>query len=253
MTLIELVHTQGRLLPAHGHANPYLALLVSGSYEDIAAGRRRTFAPADALFSPAGFEHRDRIGTGGARFLVVTLDGDGGDRFVERRAAWSTPGHWRGGGPALDLARLHLELVRSGGTLDAWQVESRLLAAWARVDHETGGERGRAPWLERARARLHDESAALPRVIDLAADAGVHPTYFARAFARHYGLGPAQYRAHLRVTAACRALAERATLREIAIAVGYADQAHFARDFLRRMGTTPARYRRLILRPTAVP
>jgi AraC family transcriptional regulator len=233
-------------MPVHCHADPYLCLVLSGRYEDSIAGRGRTFAPADAMFGPPGFEHRDRVGSGGARFFMVAFDPAAGESFTDRREVWMTPHRWNASGPSLELARLHVDFSRSGGRLDAMEIESRLLALWSGITGARATEHRGAAWLDGARARLHDEFAQSLRIVTLAADAGVHPPYFTRAFRARYGVGPAEYRARLRVTAACRSLADRRPIRQIAITLGYADTAHFTRDFLARVGITPAAYRRVV-------
>ena len=246
VTLAEVVHARGRSLPGHGHADPYFCLLLSGRYEDIVSGRERMFAPADAMFSPPGLEHRDRIGTGGAKFFTISFDPAAGPAYVERPALWNTPQRWSASGPSLDLARLYVTFVQSGAMLEAIDVEARVLALWSAITGPGSVERGPAAWLSAARARLHDEIAPAPRIADLAVDAGVHPVYFSRAFTSRFGMGPAEYRARLRVGAACRALGQQLPIRRIAIALGFADQAHFTRDFRARIGVTPAAYRRIV-------
>lgn len=248
VTLAEVVHTHGRAMPAHCHPDPYLCLLLTGRYEDTVCGRTRAYAPADATFSPPGFEHRDRVGGGGARFFTISFDPQAGSRYTERAALWDVPQRWSASGPALELARLHLAFVQSGGRPDPMDVESRVLDLWAALARVRGTDRRGASWLAAARARLHDEWAVSPRIVDLAADAGVHPTHFTRAFRARYGIGPAEYRARLRVAAACRALAERQAIRRTAITLGYADQAHLTRDFVARVGVSPAAYQRLLAR-----
>ena len=247
VTLAEVVHSYGRALPGHIHRDPYLSVLVSGRYEDAFGTVRRQFQPADATYSPPGFEHRDRIGTGGAKFFTVSFDPEDGATYTERRSIWDTPQRWDACGPAFCLSRLHVQFTQSGGSLDPLHIDDCLLTLWSGLARMRREEARTAAWLQRARARLHEEFVQPPRITELAADAGVHPTYFTRAFRQRFGLGPAEYRNRLRVTAACRALAGRDSLQSIAIAMGYADQPHFTRDFQQRIGTTPAAYRSQLL------
>jgi AraC family transcriptional regulator len=142
------------------------------------------------------------------------------------------------------LTRFHVALVR-GDLMDPIAVEEHVFSIWASVGSHVA-ERRSPVWLEQARARLHDEFARSPRIADLAADAGVHPVHFTRTFARRFGVGPAEYRAGLRVVAACRSLAQQEPIRRIAIALGYADQGHLTRDFLQRVGVTPGAYRAIV-------
>ena len=245
VTLAEVVHTYGRELPAHVHRDPYLSLLVTGRYQDSYGAQRREFQPADATYSPPGFEHRDRIGTGGATFFTVSFDPAASDTYTERRAIWNAPLRWDACGPGVCLARLHVRFRTSGGRLEELDVDDCIVKLWSGLSRTQGREQPTAAWLARAQARLHDQFIRPPRVTELAEDAGVHPTYFSRAFRARFGVGPAEYRNRLRVMAACRALAGRESLQTIAINLGYADQPHLTRDFSQRIGIAPAAYRRM--------
>jgi len=246
VTLAEVVHTCGRELPPHVHRDPYLSLLITGRYEDSFAGQHREFQPADATYSPPGFEHRDRIGSGGATFFTVSFDPAAGDEYAESRAIWERPQRWDAWGPASCLARLHVQFLESRGQIETIDVDDCLFKLWSGLSRMRRLENRTAAWLGRARARLHDEFTRPPRISAMAAEEGLHPTYFSRAFRSRFGLTPAEYRNHLRVMAACRALAGRDSIKAIAINLGYADQPHFTRDFRARIGTAPGEYRRMI-------
>jgi AraC family transcriptional regulator len=86
-------------------------------------------------------------------------------------------------------------------------------------------------------------------VSDLADEAGVHPVHAARVFRRHHGETITEYVRGLRIEHARRALLEGGrSLSSIAIATGFADQAHFSRRFKQVVGMPPGRYRRLARR-----
>jgi AraC-like DNA-binding protein len=102
-------------------------------------------------------------------------------------------------------------------------------------------------WLGLARELLHARySEASIRVADLAAEADVHPVYFARAFRAHYGQTPGAYIRHLRLTRAAKELAGSETpVSQIALDAGFADQSHLSRSFRKMFGVTPGRWREL--------
>lgn len=87
-----------------------------------------------------------------------------------------------------------------------------------------------------------DRSIECRRLADLA---GLSHSYFAAAFRVSFGESP---RAHLIRRRLLRAraimLETRRSLAEIAIEVGFADQAHLTRHFRRLFGDTPAAWRR---------
>lgn len=81
---------------------------------------------------------------------------------------------------------------------------------------------------------------------ELAQLVNLSPYYLNRLFQRHTGLAPHGYQNVQRVLRAKQLLHTQKALRDIALAVGFADQSHFSRHFKRVMGTSPGRYRRQI-------
>jgi AraC family transcriptional regulator len=77
-------------------------------------------------------------------------------------------------------------------------------------------------------------------VAELAREAGLSPTHFARAFKQSVGRAPHQYLLAARLERARRMLdIPEASLSDVALRTGFADQAHFTRLFKRRFGVTP--------------
>ena len=71
-----------------------------------------------------------------------------------------------------------------------------------------------------------------------------HPAHLVRAFTRAYGLPPHRYLTGRRVEAARRRLLDGEPAAQVAVGVGFHDQAHLHRHFTRLVGTTPGRYAR---------
>jgi AraC family transcriptional regulator len=91
---------------------------------------------------------------------------------------------------------------------------------------------------------LHEQFAENVTLAELAKMVGVHPVYLASSFRKQYGCTVGEYRQRLRIEFACRELAkDHSSLAQIALAAGFANQAHFSRTFKRVTGTTPAKYR----------
>lgn len=136
---------------------------------------------------------------------------------------------------------------------------------------EAGAWPGMAPMSERATAWLlanlpaADERVAmlnqlveraatdpqLTRVQDLAQLAGVSPRQLQRLFAQYVGVSPkwviARYRLHEALALLQRGEAQPDA--ELALRLGYFDQAHFVRDFQRMVGQPPAAYVRSQVAP----
>ena len=74
---------------------------------------------------------------------------------------------------------------------------------------------------------------------------GLSRSYFSHAFRRTMGLTPHAHVVRLRIERAIALMAHtEASLSEIALAAGFADQSHFSRAFRRLTGVTPAHWRR---------
>lgn len=65
-----------------------------------------------------------------------------------------------------------------------------------------------------------------------------------RSFTHAYGLPPHRYLTGRRIEAARRRLLDGQPIADVAVAVGFHDQAHLHRHFVRHVDTTPARYAR---------
>ena len=105
---------------------------------------------------------------------------------------------------------------------------------------------GLAPWQgrrisERLRAALDGEISNA----ELAAECGLSPGHFAKAFRQSFGLPPHRWLMRERVRRAME-LMEGTTLPidQIALACGFFDQAHLTRVFRAMIGHTPAAWRR---------
>ncbi|MGO1069421.1 helix-turn-helix domain-containing protein [Lysobacter sp. CA199] len=81
------------------------------------------------------------------------------------------------------------------------------------------------------------------RIEELCAASGLSPSYLIRAFRSRYGMTPHRYLVDRRVRAGRELLRHRESIAAVAVATGFADQAHFQREFKRRVAATPGQYR----------
>lgn len=81
------------------------------------------------------------------------------------------------------------------------------------------------------------------RLEDICQAAGLSPSYLIRAFKQHYGMTPHAYLLNRRIQRSQHWLKQDRDLAEVALAAGFADQAHFQRTFKRQLAATPRQYR----------
>src|SRR5262249_13957861 len=80
---------------------------------------------------------------------------------------------------------------------------------------------------------------------ELADQVSLSVSYFCRAFKETFGDTPHEYIIGLRLERAQQLMLSTAdSLSQIALACGFADQAHFCKIFRRGMGETPSAWRR---------
>jgi AraC-like DNA-binding protein len=117
------------------------------------------------------------------------------------------------------------------------------------IEGESGGGPSAAPRvdqaaLDRARAFL-DGRRAIVRSAELEAVTGLSRYELARQFRHRYGTSPYRYSLLRRLDFARGRLRAGTPLADLALAAGFADQAHFTRMFRSAYGVTPGRFARL--------
>jgi AraC-like DNA-binding protein len=115
------------------------------------------------------------------------------------------------------------------------------------VSRRIANRGGLAPWqILRVKKFIAEKLASSLRCADMARIACLSPHHFCRAFRVSLKVTPHAYVIRKRLQKA-RVLIEttRASLGEIAIECGFADQAHFNRIFRKHLGATPGAWRRM--------
>ncbi len=81
------------------------------------------------------------------------------------------------------------------------------------------------------------------RLEEICATAGVSPSGLIRAFKKHFGITPHAYLTNRRVQFARAELRRGGAIADVALAAGFADQAHLQRAFKQLLAATPGHYR----------
>jgi AraC family transcriptional regulator len=242
--LTETRYGSEAALQTHAHEYACLVVVLEGNFRERYNAKMRVVQPGTVIVRPEGEPHSDRFERGGGRCLNVELPPQWLARMRGLTQLLDRSGAYRGGAFTLAGRRLHAELM-GGDDLSPLAVESLILGLFADAAREERRAPSGAPrWLVDVRERMRDDVGARVSLADLAASAGVHPVHLATTFRRYYGATVAAYLRQLRIEFACRELAEtNATLADIALVAGFADQSHFGRTFKQAMHTTPSAYR----------
>ena len=100
-----------------------------------------------------------------------------------------------------------------------------------------------APKVERVAHYIDANFADALPLQDLCEAAHLSGSYLIRAFKKRYGVAPHEYQTNRRIQYAKARLRDGAPLAQVALDVGFADQAHFQRVFKRMTAATPGQYR----------
>jgi len=120
----------------------------------------------------------------------------------------------------------------------------RVLRRHADLHTTTAGGTGGARAVAAARELLHASVLDPPSLEQLAATVGMSPFALLRAFRGELGLPPHAYLNQVRVASAKQLLDVGRPPADVALEVGFADQAHLSRHFKRVYGVPPGAYRR---------
>jgi AraC-like DNA-binding protein len=204
-------------MPRHRHCTGYVALVLSGSYEEVGDCGRFQVNAGDVLFHRRFEAHLDRFAPTGADTLNFDLG-----------AAANTT-------LAFGRARDPDRIVRLAER-DPHEARDTLLGSL--VPQEIGTP----DWPDMLAADIRREPS-----LNLTAWAeanGLAPATVSRGFQRVYGIPPVAFRAQMRTQHAWHAIVESDTsLAMIAADVGFADQAHMTRNVSALTGATPSAWR----------
>lgn len=232
--------------PMHTHDAWTVLMVEAGGVRYDLDHREHQTARSRVVLLPPHVAHDGRAASAdGFRKRVLYLDADQLDvarlgRVVDR-PEWDDP--------VLRTAvdRVHRAAARPGDELDA---ESWLALATVRLArHVAGAEpapgRGRAPTLaRRLRGLLDDHVVDGISLASASAVLDARPSHLVRAFSREHGISPHRYLVGRRLDLARRLLLAGERPAEVAVAVGFYDQAHLTRHFKQMLGVTPAAYAR---------
>lgn len=239
--------------PRHFHLEYHVGLLLSGQQRYVYRGERCLVGAGDALMMEPEHIHDGASLEEGYRIRVLALD----PLWLDQASRSLSDG--RQGAPLLttsslrnpllqrQLINVHAALLGGDSQLAQetalWQALACLLSQGStlRVAGPTGGF-DRVTWA-RLREWMESRLEQPPSLEELAAFCGLSPWQALRRFSRHCGLPPHQWLTQLRLERALPLVLQGQPLSEIALRLGFYDQAHFSRLFRRTYGIPPSRLR----------
>ena len=239
-----------RKVPRHTHEAPHFIVVTRGVYRTEARNQRGLCSAGTLIFNPGGTTHRDCFHSERGEFLSIS-PGLETSKLLEQ----ASPVPLIIGGP--EFRRSNDPLVANRIATEFQEAANPSEMVLESLGFELLGmvleEVRRSAsafipsWLTRTREMVEDCFATELTVAELAAMAGVHPVYLARAYRRHLGCSPGEYMRRCRLLRVRRLLANSdLPLAEIALRTGFSDQSQMTRTFTNMFGISPGRYRRLL-------
>lgn len=209
--------TAATRLERHRHVTGYTAVIVAGGYVEAGDSGRFRLAAGSVVFHRAFESHANHFDTTGAVVLNLPL-------------------------PA-SAPQVPVSLLRDVDAVVRTAERDPMAAADLVAASLVAPVAGPGDWPDLLAAALRDNpSLGLAEQADAL---GLAVETVARGFKRAYGVSPKRYRAEVRALQAWRLIPRSPLpLAQLALSLGFTDQAHMTRDVVALTGWTPAALRR---------
>jgi AraC family transcriptional regulator len=244
-SLVESRHPARQSLSPHVHVQPYLSILIHGSYRERCGSSAWDCMPGQAIFHGSGEVHSDQFFDEGAELLNLEILPEFEERLrgdgirTDLRILLNHP-------YCLELALKLRQELRVADSVSGLAAEGLAMELAALV-FRGGSTRTECDghWINRIDATLREQFSKPPSLAELAEMVHVHPVHVARTFRKRLQCSIGEYVRMLRLEAACKQLRQTdLPIAAIAAEVGFADQSHLSRTLKRYMGISPMSLRR---------
>lgn len=249
MEVMKAVFT-GHAFPRHFHDTYVIEVVEEGADEFQCAGRQCLAIKGEIVVINPGEIHTgkpadDRTLRYRSFYPSAEAMTEISEEVSDGSLPWFTPTVIRDSGVSQDLIYAHEALLNPDCGLEgqARYVEAlgRLVARYA----------GKPPpkitrddkVVETAKAILWERFASPPALKELAYECGYSSYHLLRLFRNGVGVPPYEFLNIVRVERSKSLLRRGMRPAEVALHVGYADQAHLTRQFKRLVGVTPGQFR----------
>ena len=243
--LTETTHQPNHKLLRHEHELANIAFTIDGSFTEILNRHRFECSSQSIVIKPAGEAHANEYGSTGARCFLIEIHPQRLEALHPLSNLLKRVAHLSEAMLSILVLRIRKEM-RVMDTASLLAIEALTLELIVELSRNSllRTERKLPVWLTRAKEMLHEHSSESITLSEVAQQVDIHPVHLAREFRRFYGCTLGEYLRGLRIHHACRELSlSNMPLVEIALAAGFAHQAHFSRVFKRYTGMTPTEFR----------
>lgn len=224
-----------------------IVLVRRGRFQFRSRGQRVTVDPTSGYLQLPGHEARYAHPAGGDVCTSITLPAGTSTADAMIRGTDATRP------PAVRVdARLemaHRTLLSACADPDFAAIEAALGLLQLALRHqpdETPAP-GRYDLADRAREAILADDPASTSLVALARLLTTSPSHLSRTFRHHSGMSLSRYRNRVRISRALQRLADgEVDIADLAITLGFSDQAHFTRIMRQELGETPRQVRSLL-------
>jgi AraC family transcriptional regulator len=241
----EVLYSSHPGKPTHSHANSVFWIVLRGGCTEVYAKRTREYGQYHSEFLPFGHIHSLRFHSPLTRCLSIEIANQWSEKAKDYGLLLGTALHSRGG-PLVDLfMKVHRELC-TADRASGLAIQGLVAEMLAHVSRRRLSTSQRPKWLDRVQEFLHAHFSEEFRMYDVADEVGVHPAHLSRQFRKSFGQTMGEYVRELRIRQAMLALTQStASLANIGVTAGFADQSHFCRVFRTRVGISPGEFRKI--------
>lgn len=231
-------HAPNLKLSQHTHPHTCIVLPVKGTFVETSGSRAVFCTPGYAVIEHAGRPHENVFGRQGALNIVVRMQSPVLERVLENRLTTAAP--------TIALLAERLLQAFDEPLADDLECESLLLDVLSCCLGVRPGRRREPAHIVDAIRIIWSSPREARSVSALARMLGVSPIRLARSFRKRYGLPIRTYICSVRESLAWSMLRSTGlSLCDIALELGYSDQAHMTRTLRKYRNATPGTLRRL--------
>ncbi|PRX55131.1 helix-turn-helix domain-containing protein [Flagellimonas meridianipacifica] len=229
------------IIAAHNHENPYLSLLVNGSYLEEGEVITQTIAPGEVLYRPKGYGHRNCFEQNDGTCFNIEFKPDWFNHLInpplnrkDKPIKFSAAKY-----PFFYKLFLQLKKHPSDNIIfnEVYDFYSNLITPLPKRDV--------LPWVKNVGEIVQEELHKFHSLDELSNKVYVHPVYLSRAFKLYSGYTLKEFQMKVKIERAIHLLLNTPkNVSSISFELGFYDDSHFIRAFKSIYGISPAKFKR---------